>query len=141
MTNKDIVKRYATELWDQRNLGIIEELFTENTLISSPFRVTQGAAAMRDIAERWLEAFPDLECTWEDWIAEGDKVVSRWHAVGTHLGSFFDTSPTHREVHYSGVTTYAVKDGKIAAYWAMVDVHSIQKQLQDLEIVTEVATE
>ena len=65
--------------------------------------------------EKWLLAFPDLHITWEDFVAEEDKVVSRWRAQGTHLGGFFDTKPTHKEISYSGVTTYRFEKGKIVA--------------------------
>ena len=33
-------------------------------------------------------AFPDLHCTLEDMIAEGDKVVLRWSGRATHQGDF-----------------------------------------------------
>jgi predicted ester cyclase len=32
------------------------------------------------------EAFPDLECTIEDMVTEGDKVVMRFRSGGTHQG-------------------------------------------------------
>ena len=129
MNNKEIVRRFSIVLWEQRDLSIIDELFIAEPMIRSPLNPAKGCLSMREIAERWLEAFPDIAITWLDFIAENDKVVSRWFARGTHLGSFFDTRPTHKEVSYSGVTTFVLQDQKIVEYAALVDIHSILKQL------------
>ena len=61
-------------------------------------------------------------------VAEGDQVAVRWQANGTHLGSFFETNPTHQEVYYSGVTFFTLRENKIAEYWALVDMHALLKQ-------------
>ena len=49
------------------------------------------------------------------------------------MGSFFETAPTHKEVTYTGVTTFELKQGKVAEYWALVDVHAILDQLGEFE--------
>lgn len=137
MNNKKLVQDYAERIWRHRDLNAIDEVIAEDIEIHSPLNITQGREQMREIIEKWHAAFPDLVVTWEDILEDGDKVVARWSAEGTHMGGFFDTSPTHREVGYSGVTTYEVKDGKIVKYWALVDMHTLLKQLQDYESVTE----
>ena len=48
-------------------------------------------------------AFPDSRFAVEDRIAEGDKVVSRWTARGTHRGEFLGISPTGEEVTVTGI--------------------------------------
>jgi predicted ester cyclase len=40
------------------------------------------------------KAFPDFRSVIEDQIAEGDKVVTRWRASGTHQGEFRGIAPT-----------------------------------------------
>lgn len=137
MDNKAIIERFAEELWQKRNVDIIDELFHEDAIIHSPFNILQGRPSMREIAERWLEAFPDLEITCHDMICEGDKVVCRWTAHGTHMGGFFDTTPTHQEITYSGVTTFEIQEGKVAEYWALVDMHAILSQLNNYAHVSE----
>lgn len=129
MNNKDSVKHVCKMLWENRKLDVIDDLFDKNIKIFSPFNVAYGTLTMKEIAQKWLTAFPDLLFTWEDFLAEGDKVAVRWRAQGTHLGSFFETKPTHHEVYYSGVTIFTVNEGLISEYWSLVDVHSILKQL------------
>lgn len=135
--NKDIIKQYSKKLWEVRDLSVIDDCVDPDAKIHSPLSTIAGKETMREIVDKWLTAFPDLHITWEDFIAEGDRVVSRWHAEGTHLGGFFDTKPTHKEIKYSGVTTYRLKNGKITEYWTLVDMHSILSQLEEYDCVSE----
>lgn len=137
MDNKKFVQEYCKRLWEKRDLTVIDEFFAADAKIRSPFGLKQGREEMREIAEKWLTAFPDLLIKWQDWIAEGDKVVARWQATGTHLGSFFETSPTHTEISYSGVHIYTTKNNIITEYWSLVDVHAILAQLDGYEHIAE----
>lgn len=135
--NKDIIIDYSKALWNERNLAVIDQFVTKDAKIHSPFHTVQGSDTMHDIVEKWLTAFPDLVITWEEFIAEGSKVMSRWSASGTHLGGFFDTKPTYREVRYSGVTIYHLEKGKIVDYRALVDMHAILSQLEEYDSIEE----
>lgn len=137
MSNKDTIKHFCEELWHNHNLDVIDEVFHDDAIIHSPFNIKQGSITMREAAEKWLQSFPDLEITINDLIAEDDKVVARWTAHGTHMGSFFETNPTHKEVTYAGVSTFEFKEGKVAEYWALVDMNAILAQLGDFEHMSE----
>ncbi len=137
MTNKEIIQYFSDQLWHKHNFAVIDEVFHEDAIIHSPFNIQQGSLTMHEAASKWLESFPDLEITINDLIAEDDKVVARWTAQGTHMGSFFETNPTHNEVTYAGVTTFEFKNGKVAEYWALVDMHAILTQLGDFQHVAE----
>ena len=76
-----------------------------------------------------MEAFPDLLIQIDSIVEDGAVVAARWHARGTHLGSFFSTQPTHEEISYMGVTFLTFNDSKIVDYWVLVDIHWILKQL------------
>lgn len=138
MTNLEIIKKYSARLWDQKDLEAVNEYFAPNAKIHSPLNTKEGSDTMLEICEKWLNAFPDLLIKFEDYIADGDKVVSRWRATGTHLGGFFDTQPTHNEISYSGITIYQLKDGKVVEYWALVDMHAILSQIGHCQHVSEV---
>ena len=47
---------------------------------------TRGIEGAKQFAATYREAFPDLENTIEDVVAEEDKVVVRFRARGTHQG-------------------------------------------------------
>lgn len=134
-SNKEIIIDYSKAVWGERNLSAIDQMVAKDAKIHSPLNTAQGNETMRDIVEKWLTAFPDLAITWEEFIAEGTRVVSRWSAIGTHLGGFYDTKPTYREVKYSGITIYQLEKGKIVDYRALVDIHAILSQLEEYDSI------
>ena len=74
-------------------------------------------------------AFPDITYTVEELIAEGDKVVARWSAEGTHLGDFVGIPPTHKQVRFSGIEIIRVVDGKAIEEWEELDRLGLMTQL------------
>jgi steroid delta-isomerase-like uncharacterized protein len=68
---------------------------------------------LKDAVKEYREAFPDLTCTIEELIAEGDKVAYRWTMRGTHQGEIEGIAPTGRAVEVSGITIVRLEDGKI----------------------------
>jgi steroid delta-isomerase-like uncharacterized protein len=76
-------------------------------------------------------AFPDLSCTVEDQVAEGDKVVSRWTLRGTHQGEFFGVPASGKRVEMSGIQVdrFAEESGKIVEEWAEFDLLGAMRQM------------
>lgn len=138
MNNKDLVLEFLNAIWGAHDLTAIDKMVYKEVIIRSPFDIKYGALTMREIIEKWLNAFPDLIIKFYDVIAEGDMVSCRWHAKGTHLGGFFETNPTHKEVSYDGATFFKIENSKIVEYWSIVDIHSILKQLEVYTSITEV---
>jgi predicted ester cyclase len=62
-------------------------------------------------------AFPGLQTTHEDIIAEGDKVVIRWTLSSTHTGPWLGISPTGRSFCVSGIDIFRIVDGKLVELW------------------------
>ena len=62
-------------------------------------------------------AFPDLQTTVEDLIAEGDKVVERDTVIETHQGEYMGLPPTGRVVAYNDIFVMQVVNGRIAEIW------------------------
>lgn len=84
------------------------------------------AIARRGWEEIWNKgnlttAFPDLHFTIEDQIAEGDKVVNRVIARGTHQGELMGIPPTGKQVIVTGITIDRIVGGKLEASWANWD--------------------
>ena len=79
------------------------------------------------------EAFPDMHFVVQDAVAEGDRVVLRWTARGTHLGPFWTplgtAAATGKEVTLGATITYRVEGGRIAEEWACIDWLDAVQQL------------
>jgi predicted ester cyclase len=88
-----------------------------------------GAELAKELFARLLRAYPDLQITIEDLIAEGDKVVSRNTVTGTHQGEYMGIPPTGNSVTYNEVIITRFADGRIVETWAVVDVLAQMRQL------------
>jgi steroid delta-isomerase-like uncharacterized protein len=125
--NKAIVRRTFEEILNQGNFAIINERFASDyvghaiTEVEGPDDAKQFAAAMRN-------AFPDFQYTIEDEIAEGDRVVHRWTARGTHKGEFQGIPPTGEQVKITGISVYRLADGKMVEGWTNADMLGMEKK-------------
>jgi steroid delta-isomerase-like uncharacterized protein len=88
-----------------------------------------GAQALKQVWATLLRAYPDLHVTVEDVIAEGDRVVCRNVATGTHQGDYMGWPPTGKSVTYNEILILRFEGGRIAETWGVVDVLSQMKQL------------
>ena len=73
--------------------------------------------------------FPDIRITAEDFVAEGDKVVGRFDAEGTHNGEFFGVPASGKPVKVSGINIMRIADGKIAEHWVQYDIMGMMQQI------------
>jgi predicted ester cyclase len=76
-------------------------------------------------------AYPDIQFTIDDTIAQGDKVAARWHFVGTLTGTSPTTNvvATGKKVHVTAISISHIKDGKVAETWEYADWSGFMKQL------------
>jgi steroid delta-isomerase-like uncharacterized protein len=100
--------------------GFVHHFDTDNVLDRAQYLEAVGV---------FYRAFPDLVYSMEDLIAEGDRVVVRYVARGTHRGDFFGLPPTGRAVTYRGTYTYRVADGLIQEDWEHWDGKGFDLQL------------
>jgi steroid delta-isomerase-like uncharacterized protein len=124
-TNKFLVRRYYEEVLNQRQLAVIDELFSPD-FISHPGGDLNG---YRQAARASLTAFPDLHVTIEEQVAEGDLVATRWSARGTQQGPFGAIPPTGRSVEVRAMHFHRFVDGKIVEFWEQFDLMGALQQL------------
>jgi len=79
----------------------------------------------------YRQAFPDLEATIEDQVAEGDKVVTRFRTHGTHQGETEAFGPpTGNQFEVTRITIEQFSDeGKIVEDWTNIDALGLMQQL------------
>jgi len=127
--NKSIVLQ-AYEAFDR---GDIE---TGKALIASDItgcvmgsHTLKGADAFFEYALKMRDAFPDGRHTFEDAIAEDDKVVTRGMFSGTHLAEIMGVPPTGKQVIFSVVHIDRVVNGQVVEHWGQADMMALMQQL------------
>jgi steroid delta-isomerase-like uncharacterized protein len=121
--NKLVDRRLIEEVWNLGNFAVVDELIASDYLghSSIPAGETHGPVGYKQFYSALREAFPDLQVTVEDQIAEGDKVVTRWTARGTHKGEFQGAAPTGKHGAITGITIDRIANGKVVECWTNAD--------------------
>jgi steroid delta-isomerase-like uncharacterized protein len=128
--NKLVVSRYYEEVLNQRNVELLDELAVEDYLEHDPFPgYSNGRADLKARAQVLHGAFDPLRITVEDVIAEGDRVVVRWMSSGTHTGDFLGIPPTGKQFSIAGIDIHALRDGRMAEHWHVIDQLGQMQQL------------
>jgi steroid delta-isomerase-like uncharacterized protein len=127
--NKSIARKVFEDIQSQGNLALIDEIVASDYVGHTPPADIHGPEGAKQYDALLREAFPDLQITVEDQIAEGDKTVTRWTFQGTHKGQFQGMPPTGKQVTMSGMTIFRVANGKIVEGWNNPDLLSMLQQL------------
>ena len=90
----------------------------------------RGPEGAKETAKMYRNAFPDVQLSIEDQVAEGDKVVTRWIGSGTHQGEMMGIAPTGNQVRVDGMTISRIEDGKIVEEWEIYDALGMMQQLE-----------
>jgi len=133
--NKRVFRRFYEEAWNTGDLGIIDELLDTNFVNHELVDVVGShRESYKQALTETREAFPDWETTIDDLIAEGNRVVARWHGEGTHTGEAWGIPPTGRRMSSTGITIVRVVRGRITDFWKKDDSASIwQQETEDAE--------
>jgi steroid delta-isomerase-like uncharacterized protein len=134
-TNKILVGRFYEEVFNERNLDAIDALVARDTVDHGAFPgQAPGAAGVKQTCGMILAAFPDLHLTVEDQVAEGDRVVTRWTARGTHGGAFMGIASTGKPVSTTGIGIDRVAASQLAETWMQWDSLGLLQQLGALPV-------
>lgn len=127
--NKALARR-SWEIVSQRDPDALEEVYAADSVLHEPDQDLQGLEEVKQYLSMYVSAFPDLNATVDDVIAEGDQVVTRWTLRGTHQGEIEEFGPpTGRQIELEGLTLHRVEDGKIVEEWERYDNLSVLQQL------------
>ncbi|MBI2906599.1 MAG: ester cyclase [Chloroflexi bacterium] len=128
--NKALYRRWVEEILKKKDLGAIEQ-FVSPTLVDhdAPPGFPQGLEGVRQLLSAYLVAFPDLDATIEDLIAEGDKVVARVTYSGTHKGDFMGIAPTGKRITTKGIEIVRITGDKVVEHWESFDMLGMMQQL------------
>ena len=107
----------------------VEMLHEDFVNHSAPPGMPADREGYRQIYGMYVNAFPDFEIAVEDMVSEGDKVMTRWTAHGTHGGELMGIPPTGKAVEMAGITFNRVADGKVIEQRENADMLGLLQQL------------
>lgn len=128
------LKHISRRFWEstnQRNWEGLDEIIAED-YIGYGAENSQGREALKAALAGYAAAFPDLQYTIEDLMSEGDLVISRWTARGTHKGPLMNIPPTGKAVTITGISIDRVAHGKVVEGWTEFGMFEMLQQLEVL---------
>src|SRR5215217_2541871 len=130
--NKALARR-SWEVVAQGSLDTLKdalaEVYADDVVLHEPGEDIVGIEGLAQFVSMMRSAMPDLRITLEDDMAEGDKVVSRWIAQGTHQGELMGIAPTGNQVTVTGITIHRIEEDKIVEEWENWDALGLMQQI------------
>lgn len=131
-TNKTIARRFFEEVFGQGKLNVLDEIIAADHVNSGPGTLPglpAGPDGTKQLVTVYRNAFPDVHFTIDEQIAEGDNVVTRWTAHGTHKGELVGIPATGKSSTVTGIAVDRIANGKIAESWGIFDQFGMMQQL------------
>jgi predicted ester cyclase len=129
--NKVMVCRYLEEVMHQGNVDAIDASIATNHRLNWPGSPTPmcGPEGFKHLLIIYASAFPDLEWTTEEVTAQGETVVARLRARGTHQREVMGMLPTGKQVSWTEIHIFRVAGGKLVEHWTNLDQVGLLQQL------------
>lgn len=113
----ETARRWFEQIWNQRRTDLIESFVSEESVSHMEGGDVASADEFRAMHQQFTAAFPDLQVTVEETVADDDNVVVRWRATGTHHGDGLGLKATGRPISIRGMTWLKFRDGKFVEGW------------------------
>jgi predicted ester cyclase len=129
--NKHIVDAFIQELFTKGDLSAVDRYLDPGFVNHDPPfpGAPDGPEGMRQAAALFREALPDWHSDLDQLVAEGDTVVERFTASGTHRGELMNVAPTGNTIVLAGINIFRVRGDKIVERWGRLDDLALLRQL------------
>ena len=129
-TNLEVARLVCEEVWGKGKAELVDELYAEDYVDLNP---VPGIPANRDGLKMQLgiyhQAFPDLNITVEDMVADDDKIVVRYTIRGTHGGELMGIPATGKVAEFRGISMVQLANGKVVEEFSLADMMTLFQQL------------
>jgi steroid delta-isomerase-like uncharacterized protein len=136
--NDTLVHRWFEEVWNKGRADAIDEMFADDGiahgLADASGNELRGPASFKSFFYSFRDAFPDIQVTVEDTVAEGDKLAARCSVRGTHAGDGIGLRATNQPVTFTGICILRIVDGKIVEAWNNFDFMTMFQQLGAIQL-------
>lgn len=141
--NKAMAHRFCEQTWGKGNLAIVDEMTSQDFTVFYPIfpEAIKGRENFKLIVAELHAAFPNLQFTIEDTIAEADKVMIRWAAQGIQQGEMksLNLPATHKFAQWSGIIIYRIANGKVVEERGEDDALGLLQQIGAITFANTVA--
>lgn len=115
--NKRIIHQLYEQGWGQGDLAVIRRVFAAEHVLhwhdNIPSDQRRTVEEVEHIVSAYRAAFPDLQVTVDQMVAEDDRVAVQVTFAGTHSGDYEGFPPTHQFSRFTDMQIMRLEDGRI----------------------------
>jgi steroid delta-isomerase-like uncharacterized protein len=126
---KALVRRWFDEVWNSGRASAIDELMAPHCVIHGLGPAGMSPSDFKMFHAAYRNAFPDVNITIDQVVAEGDLVSACWSGTGTHRGDGLGFPATDKRVRFAGMMMARVADGKLVEGWNSFDQFGMLQQI------------
>ena len=127
---KEMAERWYSEVMSEGKTELIDELCAPDFVDHDPLPgTTADLAGLKDFVSQIRAAFPDMQVTVDDVIAEGDRLAVRSTMRATHEGDFMGIPGSGKKVEVSNYDFVRFEDDQAAEHWGVIDSAALMEQL------------
>jgi steroid delta-isomerase-like uncharacterized protein len=127
--NKELLIKAAHALNNVKDRSGFFDLHAESVQAHGLAPTVLDKAGMMKFYGALVGGFPDLTIHVDELVGEGDKVVWRITASGTHSGPFQGVPATGKSVKFGAHYTFRIEHGKIVERWSTLDRLAVLVQI------------
>ncbi|HXX58932.1 MAG TPA: ester cyclase [Thermodesulfovibrionales bacterium] len=127
--NKAVIREFTRIFKNEHNVERVGHLFAADFQHHFRLPVSAGLEGFKEMGRMMNIAFPDVVVTEEDLIATEDTVVERSSAVATHSAPMMGEQPTNKQVRWTEIHIYRLRDGKISEHWVEFSLLELMRQI------------
>src|SRR5262245_40810718 len=132
-SNITLCRDFAHRMVNERDLTQAPEFIAQSSVHHEfgdvPKDFQGGPRAMAQFLNLYLRAFSDLRVTFEDALADRDRVVTRWRLEGTQDGPLMGVAASGWQVSVEGIRIDRIENGKVAESWMQLDTMGLLEQI------------
>lgn len=138
-SNATALRAFNAAIFDEHDLDAIETFLAPDVVhYQAGTEVARGFDGSREYFGAVLSAFPDIDLTIVELVADEERAICRFEATGTHEGALPVAGdgdgtdviePTGRTVTWQGFVSTRFEDGKIAEATLISDQYGMAMQL------------
>lgn len=129
--NKKLVEAFIQELFSKGDLDAVDRYLAPGFVDHDPPfpGAPEGPEGLRQAAAMFRSAFPDWRSDVDQLVGEGDIVVERFTAAGTHRGELMGVPATGATIVLRGINVFRVERRRIVERWGRLDELGLLRQL------------
>ncbi|MGH9280788.1 MAG: ester cyclase [Acidimicrobiales bacterium] len=115
---REILQRLFDEIINMGDIDAADELFAEDFVDHGPTGVIHGREAFKGVVTAWRSAVPDVHCTIDNVIIDGDMGAWLVYTTGTHTGDALGFPATGKSFETVSANIGRFEGDRAAEHWS-----------------------